>query len=100
MGGFGGGGRGGVVEVEGTRYLTLHCHRQNESALRRVAINAKPFVSCGGQSHFAESINHNSDESLRAKCLCLIYRSHHITYTNHLRYHPVNHHDAGASSAW
>ena len=52
--GYGGGGRGRL-------YLSLHCHRQNDSCVK-VGSDESHFnvsVGCDGQSHKTMSTNHN-----------------------------------------
>ena len=47
---------GGVREII---YLSLHCHHQNDSCIRWVAMRANVSVGSDGQSHKTVSTNHN-----------------------------------------
>ena len=60
----GGGGRGGdrdPRQVKMELFVTLHCQRQNDCALRWAVVRAlkKCFVNCEGQSNKTMSTNHD-----------------------------------------
>ena len=55
------GGGGMEVGEEGDRYLSLHCHHQNDSCIKMGRDESHFNVSVGsdGQSHKTVSTNHN-----------------------------------------